>query len=266
MASTFAFRMITKQALAFLLLLLLPAVGSQDFTDELIKLIELTDSKRFADAIEGYRQLLNRPASPRWLKAGSQYEIAELHARLGDRRAAAAALREALEAGFDDCQSALKSENLAAVVNAPDVRERLRTVSLSEQDALEIAWLKTEVEHAEHDAKTMIIENVNRVDQQETVVPQAAVPTRPTESAGVHYWRQQLRIMQAAQRTYVLASDRERMVHAATLRSTAGGANSAAIAESGRQARARADSRKLEIQRRAFNPLPTSGVRVRPCS
>lgn len=256
----------TKQVLTLLILFLGPALGSQDFTDELTRLIELTDNKRFKEAIEGYRHLLNRPASPRWLKAGSQYEIAELYARLTDRRAAVEALREALELGFDDCQSALTSEHLAPVVNAPDVRERLRTVSLSEQDALEIVWLKAEVAHAEHDAKTMITENVNRVDQQETVVPQASVPTRPTESAGVQYWRQQLRIMQAAQRTYVLASDRERMVHAAAMQSTAGSANSAAIAESGRQARARAESRRLEIQRRAFKVLPISTAQVRPCS
>jgi hypothetical protein len=151
-------------------------------------------------------------------------------------------------------------------VNAPDLRERLRTISVNEQDALEIAWLKAEVEQAEHDAKSMITENVNRVDQQETIVPQASIPARPTESVGVHYWRQQLRIMQAAQRTYVLASDRERMVHAATMQSTAGGANSAAIAESGRQARAHAESRRLQIERRAFKGFPNSTAQVRPCS
>ena len=65
--------MMTKQVLAFLVLLLWPAVASQDFTDELTRLIELTDNKRFKEAVEGYRLLLNRPASPRWLKAGSQY-------------------------------------------------------------------------------------------------------------------------------------------------------------------------------------------------
>jgi tetratricopeptide (TPR) repeat protein len=258
--------MMPKQILALVVLVVLPTAAAQDFTDELTTLIELSDNKRFAEAIEGYRRLLNRSTSPRWLKAGSQYEIAELYAKLSDRRAAEAALRDALDLGFDDCQSALKSETLAPVVNAPDVRERLRTVRMSEQDALEIAWLKAEVEHAEHDAKSTITENVNRVDQQETVVPQASIPTRPTESVGVHYWREQLRIMQAAQRTYVLASDRERMVHAVTMQSTAGGANSAAIAESGRQARARAESRRLQIQRRAFKVLPNSTAQVRPCS
>ena len=96
----------TKHVLAFLLLLLPPALVSQDFTDELTRLIELTDKARFAEAIEGYRRLANQPASPRWLKAASQYEIAELYARLRDHRAAAEALREALAAGFDDCQSA----------------------------------------------------------------------------------------------------------------------------------------------------------------
>ena len=258
--------MMTKHAVTFLILLFSPTIAVQDFTAELTKLIELADSQRLAEAIDGYRRLANQPAAPRWLKAGSQYEIAELYARLSDRRAAAAALQQAFDLGFDDCQSALKSDHLAPVVSQASVRERLRRVSVSEQDALEIVWLKAEVGHAEHDAKMMITENVNRVDQQETMVPQASMPTRPTESAGVQYWRQQLRIMQAAQRTYVLASDRERMVHAATMQSTSGGANSAAIAESGRQARARAESRRLEIQRRALNVLAGSSAQVRPCA
>ena len=248
------------------LLLIGPAIASQDLTEELTKLIELTDKGRFAEAIEGYRRLAAQGTSPQWLKAGSQYEIAELYARLRNNRAAATALQDALVLGFDDCQTALKSEHLASAVKDPDLRERLRTLALSEHDALEIAWLKAEVGHAEHDAKMMITENVNRADQQETVVPQATIPTRPTESVGVLYWRQQLRIMQAAQRIYVRASDRERMVHAATMQSVSGGATSAAIAESARQARARGESRQLEILRRAFKVPSTPASQVRPCS
>ena len=248
------------------LLLIAPLMASQDLTDELTKLIELTDNGRFAEAIEGYRRLYNQPTSPQWLKAGSQYEIAELYARLRDNRAAATALREALALGFDDCQSPLKSEHLASVVKEADLRERLRTLAIGEPDALEIVWLKAEVGHAEHDAKMMITENVNRVDQQETHVPQAIIPTRPTGSAGVLYWRQQLRIMQAAQRAYVRASDRERMVHAATMQSISGGTTSAAIAESARQARARAESRQLEIHKRALKVSSSSTAQVRPCS
>lgn len=256
-----------SRVLVFAFLLLLARVsGSQDLTDELTTLIQLTDNGRFAEAIKGYQRLANRPTAPRWLKAGSQYEIAELYGRLRDGRAAAAALREALALGFDDCQTLLKSEHLASLVKDRDLRERLRSITISEQDAREIVWLKAEVGHAEHDAKMMITENINRVDQQETPVPQAAVPTRPTESAGVHYWRQQLRIMQAAQRIYVLASDRERMVHAATVQSVSGGVTSAAVAESARQARARAEARRLDIQRRALATAPTSGAQVRPCS
>jgi hypothetical protein len=252
-------------ALAFLLLLS-QARGSQDFTDELTRLIELTDNNQLTDAIEGYRRLATQPSSPQWLKAGSQYEMAELSARAGDRKAAAAALAQALELGFDDCQSLLKSEHLAGVVRAPDLQQRIRRIAVSEPDALETVWLKSEVDHAEHDAKTMITENINRVDQQETIVPQAAIPTRPTESAGVLYWRQQLRIMQAAQRRYVLESDRERMTHAATMQGIGGGANSAAMVESARQARAQAESRRLEIQRRAFKAPPGGGAPVKSCS
>lgn len=252
-------------ALAFLLLLA-PVHAAQDFTDELTRLIELTDSERFAEAIEGYRRLASQPASPQWLKAASQYVMAELYGRLGNRAAAAAALARALELGFDDCQTVLKSEHLSAVVKAPDLRQRIRNIATAEADHLETVWLKSEVDHAEHDAKMMISENINRVDQQETVVPQAAVPTRPTESAGVLYWRQQLRLMQAAQRRYVLESDRERMAHAATMQGIAGGGDSAAMLESARQAHVQADARRLDIQRRAFKAPPQPGAPVKPCS
>ena len=107
---------------------------------------------------------------------------------------------------------------------------------------------------------------MNRVDQQETVVPQASIPARPTESVGVLYWRQQLRIMQAAQRTYVLASDRERMVHVAAHTEHRRRRDERRDRGSGRQARARAESRRLQIQRRAFTVLPNSTTLLRPCA
>jgi hypothetical protein len=254
-----------RSALAFALVLSWGFV-SQDFTDELTRLIELVDNNELTEAIEGYRRLASQAASPPWLKASSQYEMAELHARLGDRKAATAALLRAFELGFDDCQSPLKSDHLAGVVKDSGVQARIRNVALAEPDYLEIVWLQSEVGHAEHDAKMMITENMNRVDQQETIVPQSSIPSRPTESAGVLYWRQQLRIMQAAQRRYVLESDRERMVHAATMQTMGGAGGSAAVVESARRARTRAEARRLDIQRRAFKVNATGGSLIKPCS
>jgi hypothetical protein len=129
-----------------------------------------------------------------------------------------------------------------------------------------LVWLKSEVEHAEHDARMMITENINRVDQQATEIPQAQLPSRPTTSAGVLYWRQQLMLMQKAQREFVKKSDRERMEHAATMGVIAGGASQSAVLESARKARAAAESRKAEIGKRAFVPVTTSTDQKKPCS
>ena len=110
----------------------------------------------------------------------------------------------------------------------------------------------------------MITDNMNRVDQHETEIPQAQLPTRPTSSMGVLYWRQQLLLIQRAQREFVNNSDHERMVHAATMGVVAGSSQSAVL-ESARQARVIAESRKAEIRKRAFVPMASSNV-IRPCS
>jgi uncharacterized membrane protein len=79
------------------------------------------------------------------------------------------------------------------------------------------------------------------------------------------YWRQQLLLIQRAQREFVKKSDEERMAHAATMGVIAGSSQSAVL-ESARQARATAESRKAEISKRAFVPVPTSSDQPKPCS
>jgi hypothetical protein len=147
----------------------------------------------------------------------------------------------------------------------PEATQALAGMKITEADFRELVWLKSEVEHAEHDAKLMITDNINRVDQQATEIPQALLPTRPTSSAGVLYWRQQLLLIQRAQREFVKKSDEERMVHAATMGVVSGASSSAAL-ESARQARATAESRKAEIRKRAFVPVAAPSDRAKPCS
>ena len=139
-------------------------------------------------------------------------------------------------------------------------------MKITESDFRELVWLKSEVGHAEHDARMMITDNINRVDQQATEIPQAQLPTRPTASAGVLYWRQQLLLIQRAQREFVKKSDEERMVHAATMGVIAGGASQSSVLESARNARAAAESRRVEIRNRAFVPVTTSSDRPKQCS
>jgi hypothetical protein len=234
----------------------------QDYVDRLTKLSELSSNQQFQEAINGYKRLEAEPGTPEWLKAGSEYEIAELYAALNDTANASAALNRAVQLGYDDCLSPRASERLAKNKQAT---QALAGMKITEADFRELVWLKSEVEHAEHDARMMITDNINRVDQQPTEIPQAQLPSRSTTSAGVLYWRQQLLLIQRAQREYVKKSDEERMVHAATM-GVINGASQSAVLESARQARATAESRKAEIRKRAFVPVATSSNVIKPCS
>jgi hypothetical protein len=237
----------------------------QDYTDQLIKLAELTGNKQYREAINGYKSLEAQPGTPAWLKAGCEYEIADMYGTLNETDNAAAAFGRAVQLGFDDCLSPRTSEHLASVLKTPKAAQALAAMKITEADFRELVWLKSEVEHAEHDARMMITENINRVDQQATEIPQAQLPARQTASAGVLYWRQQLLLMQRAQREYVQKSDLERMKHAATM-GIISGASQSAVLESARRARVAAESRKAEIRKRAFVPSATSSDQPKPCS
>jgi hypothetical protein len=230
----------------------------QDYTDELIRLSQLTGDKQYRAALDGYRRLQEEPQTPEWLRAASEYEIAELYAALGNSENARTALGRAIQLGFDDCLTPRASQRLKPIVTDPKAAKALAAIKITEADFRELVWLQSEVEHAEHDARLMITENINRIDQQATDIPQAQVPARATTSVAVLYWRQQLRLMQKAQRDFVRKSDEERMAHAATSRVIAGGASQSALLESARNARVAAESRRAEIRKRAFVPVQGS--------
>src|SRR5918912_2324654 len=188
----------------------------QDYSDQLLKLSLLTDNKQYREAISGYQSLQAQPGTPAWLKAGCEYEIAELYGMLNETDNAIAALSRAVQLGFDDCVTPRASQHLASALKTPKGAQALAGMKITEADFRELVWLKSEVEQAEHDTRMMITENINRVDQQPTEIPQAQLPTRQTTSAGVLYWRQLLRLIQKVQREFVTKSDIERMRHATT--------------------------------------------------
>ena len=242
-----------------------PARSQQDYTDQLMRLTMLTDSKQYRDAISGYKKLEAQPDAPGWLKAASEYEIAELYSALNDSGNAIAALTRAVQLGFDDCITPRSSERLAPVLKNPKAMQVLSGMKIAEADYRELFWLKSEVQNAEHDARMMITDNINRVDQQATEIPQAQLPTRTTGSAAVLYWRQQLLLMQKAQREFVKKSDEERIQHSATM-GVIHGSSQSSVLESARKAHAAAESRKAEIRKRAFVQIKSSSDQPKPCS
>ena len=241
------------------------SAGQHDYTAELTKLIELTDAGQQREAITGYRKLQAQANTPAWLKAAAEYEVADLYAAMGQSDQALAALGRSAQFGYDDCLSPRESKHLKPLLANPKAAQALAGMKISDADFRELAWLKSEVEHAGHDAKTMIADNIDRVDQQETEIPQARLPTRPTTSAGVLYWRQQLLLMQKAQRDFVRQSDEERMVHAATMSVAESGASNSAMLESARLAHAAAAARQADIRKRAF-VAPASAGPVKVCT
>ncbi len=237
----------------------------QDYTAQLLKLITLTDDQHYREAIDGYRLLEAQPGAPGWLKAACEYEIAELHAALQERESAVTALSGAVRLGFDDCITPRASEHLGMVLKDPMAMRALAEMKITDADFRELFWLKAEVQHTRHDGRMMIIENTNRLDHEATAIPQAQVPMRPTTSAGVLYWRQQLLVRQRMQREFVMQADLLRIRHA-TVMGAIGGVSSSAVLESARRAQATAESRRLEIRSRAFVPTLPPSDRPRSCS
>jgi hypothetical protein len=240
--------------------------GQQDYTDQLMRLVQLTDNKQYREAIIGFRSLEAQPGTPGWLRAASEYEIAELYGTLNEPDNAIAALSRAVQLGFDDCLTPRGNERLATILKTPGATQALAGMKITQADFRELVWLKSEVQNAHHDARMMIIENTNRLDHGITEIPQAQLPTRPTTSAGVLYWRQLLLLVQRVQRDYVRKADLQRMKHLTTMAVINGGASSSAVLESARRAQAAAESRRAAIRQRDFVPVTAHSDRPRPCS
>src|SRR4051812_40928175 len=108
-------------SICLLLLLSCTAVlaTQQDYIDELMRLSQLSSNEQYREAISGYKRLEAQPATPAWLKAGSEYEIAELYGTLNETDNAMTALTRAVQLGFDDCLSPRASKHLATILKNP---------------------------------------------------------------------------------------------------------------------------------------------------
>ena len=155
---------------------------------------------------------------------------------------------------------------MASILKTPRATQALAGMKITQADFRELVWLMLEVQHAHHDGRMMIIENTNRLDHGITEIPQAQLPTRPTTSAGVLYWRQLLLVVQRLQKYYVGQADLQRMKHLTTMAIITGRASSSAVLESARRSQAAAESRRAAIRQRVFVPVTIPSDPPRPCS
>ncbi len=237
---------------------------SADPTQQLLAVMQLVEGKKYAEAIAAYEKFLQQ--APKSLQGPVQFEIAGLHATLGDTGRSLAVMEQAIQSGFDDCLAIQQREELKAVGNDPRFKELYSRVRVSEADLKELYWLKAEIQNVRHDTKMMITANVNRVDTGITVIPVSTIPARETASPGVLFNRELLRMMHQLQRQYVFQSDKMRMRHVSSMTIISGGVSYEQVARSSRLAELAAEERKRAIEARKFSLPPGVGTAPRSCS
>ncbi len=233
-----------------------------DVAQQLQTVKELVEAKKFAEAIAEYETLLRDAPKP--LHGPMQFEIAALHAVLGNRDRALLLMHQAVQSGFDDC-AAVQREELKPLRGDPGFNELFSRIRISEADLKELSWLKMELMNVSHDTRMMIAENVNRVDTGITFVAQSVIPVRETASPGVLFNRELLEMMHQRQRRYVLEADKLRMSHVTKMTIISGARSAQEVALSSSYAQRNAEQRKRAIEARKFTLSPGVGTAPRPC-
>jgi hypothetical protein len=234
-------------------------------SDQLIQILQLVDEKKYAEAIAGYEKFLQ--SAPKPLHGPVQFEMATLHAGLGNTEKALKMMQQSIESGFDDCIAVAQYTEWKSIQSNPQFQTLHGKIRISEADLKELYWLKAEIEHVNHDTKMMITENMNRKDTHMTTIPQSELPLRPTASSGVLFNRELLKIMHEVQRFYVMQSDKARMEHVTAMSVIAGGGTSEAeILQSARLADHAAQERQRAILARKFSLPAAAGTTPRSCA
>lgn len=238
---------------------------SLDYQHELFRLADLISKKEYEEAIQGYQALADVSSTPQWLKASAYFEIASAKLEQGKKVEGLSSIDKAIELGFDDC-IAIQQDAFAELKGSKEIASRLDRMKISEADYHELFWLKAEMNNLEHDIKMMITENIDRSDSDFTETPQSEIPSRETSSAAVLYARENVRLMQEVQKTYVKQSDEERISHNATMGIISGSANQQAILISKQQAAEHAEGRRKDVLRRAYKQQPNDSSELKSCS
>jgi len=249
--------------LALCLLMSEAPVLAADYYKELFPILQLVQDKKYPEAIAGYEKFLEQ--APKSLHGPVQFEIASLHALLGDKDRALAMMEQAIQSGFDDCLAIQRYEEWNPIRTDPRFIELKSRIRISESDSKEMFWLKAEVESVHHDTKMMITENINRVDGGMTIVPQSTIPIRETTSPGVLFNRELLKIQHQAQRANVFQADKARIQHLTRMGIISGPPSYERVAISSRLAESAAEQRKLAINARKFSLPAGIGTTPQPC-
>ncbi|MBI2841272.1 MAG: hypothetical protein HYX75_23380 [Acidobacteria bacterium] len=257
---------------------LLAAEGGT-YRNEIVRLAQLLGDKDYNSAITGLTALIQHPATPRWLRSSSYFDLGFAHFSSNQIDLGMEAFDKAVQIGFDDFIVVHEQNVFTPHFKTARFQAIYGRMHIAAADAAELFWLKAEIKSMIQDMSMMITENIGRVDDEYTDVPQSVIPTRQTSSVAVLTQREVLAIAQTLQKTMVMQSDISRKGHLmqmGIIRNMPSGREVGSInadaaerlrrvQESIRRAHERAQQRRDAITRRAFVlPAGTSTTPV-PC-
>lgn len=245
---------------------------------QLLNAGRLLGEQKYTQALEAYRQLLQDPALPPWMRNEVLAGLSCASFGLGESEAGLTHFAQAVEAGFNNYIAIHQIPVLRTYFDHPEFRRIYASMRISPADLQELHWLYAEIRSISHDTNMMITENTGRADDDWTVVLQSAIPARTPQSPAILVMREVLRHFQTQQRSLVQQSDQSRMSHnmqRRIIQNYPGGGNTPAhssnpysrekIEESRRQAVRRAENRQLAITRRHFSLPPGTSTAPEPC-
>lgn len=97
---------------------------------------ELVEAKKYAEAIAAYERFLQQ--APKSLLGPVQFEMAALHAALGDSDRSLAVMEQAIQSGFDDCLAVQQYEELKPIQSNHRFQELYARMRVSEADRREL--------------------------------------------------------------------------------------------------------------------------------
>lgn len=235
------------------------------YRDEMVRLSGLLYNKDYTTAIAEYKVVLKDPALPRFLQAAGHFDLGFAYFSSNQVDMGLAAFDKSVQLGFDDFIAVHEQDVFKSLYGNARFREIYGRMRISPADVAELYWLRSEISAVIHDMKMMITENIGRIDEEYTEVPQSKIPARATSSVGVLTQREVLAIIQTMQINNVRESDISRKNHLMQMdiisRMPSGGGRSAdvdqqeklrLVQESMRQARERARQRWDAIGSRSF--------------
>lgn len=221
-----------------------------------------------ADAITGLHDVIARAAAlgpeGTWLVAAGHATLGGLALAHGQADQVVFHLDAAVTAGFNDCV-ALHVAPIRPLHHDPRFRALYQRMRVTQADLDEFFWLHREMQIMTRDAQNASVENIGRLDTGVSLLPQAPIPTREPDTAGVLITRIDLAATQTALRQAAVKAEFQR---------SSGNTSLSLIDDSWDDSLARRDAwhaEELESRReraaaaRAFVERPDAGTVLIPC-